>query len=183
MEPNGLDDEVGRWTRIFDHWENSRSWKDFTFFRDLFDRRGVVDRSERAWIDSTTVLGPTILGSVLPLLSPITELLAGLPNGPRLAAVVVPVLLLATSISIICMLGPVPRSAAGFSREVGGPRSYRFTDATRRAAKWMLLPLMLVSVYQFHAAAPNVVFFRGRIAGYLCSDSGRPITQGSFDRT
>ena len=159
---------------------NSRSWKDFIFVRDLLDRRGVVERSDHALIDSITVLGPTILGSVLPLLGPITKLSAGLPNGSRLVAVVVPLLLLAVSISVVCALSSTPRPPVGFSREDSCTPSYRFASATRRAAKWMMLPLMLLSAHQIHAAGPNAVFLRTRIAGYVCSDSGTPITQGAL---
>lgn len=159
---------------------NSRSCKDFICVRDFLDRRGVVEGSDHALIDSITVLGPTILGSVLPFLGPITKLFASLPNGGRLAAVVVPLFLLVVSVSIICALSSTRRPSVGLSREYSCTSSYRFPSATRRAAKWMVLPLLLLSAYQIHAAGPNAVFFRTRIAGYVCSVSGNPITQGTL---
>ena len=157
-----------------------RSWKDVALVRDLLDRRGIVDGSDRALTDSIVVLGPTIIGSLLPFLEPVTNLLAALPNGIRIVSVVVPLLLLVMVIFIICAQHPTPRDPVGFSPAHGRIYSYRFTREMRQAAKWTVLPLVFLSAYQVYAAAPNAAFLRSRMAGYICTDSGAPITQGSL---
>lgn len=152
-----------------------------SLFDDFRDRRGSVTGSERAFIDSLLVVVPAVMGVALSALDPATKLLENVPEGSRILRGATPIILAAAAASIIMARTKLP-APAGMMPKPGAERyAYRFPAATRNAAKALLLPLIILAVYQLASTLPNKLFMRQSVEGYACTADGTPIDDGTIE--
>lgn len=137
---------------------------------DLRDRRARVKPCAHALLDATAVAVPPALLAVLTLIELLTD------RQPWLAPVagaLLPILCVGGIVYVISAREPRQERRPGFLPHSAEP-AYRYCRGSRRAAKILLLPMLVTATCVGWANAPNLV--RGRDAsGYVCRADGRAL--------
>jgi hypothetical protein len=147
---------------------------------DFRDRRAQVVKSDNTWLD-VIATGSSAIIALLPLVSKISDLASQIPYLWILLNVGLPLLACAALLFVVASKQKMARQRdsiiVGFDPDVF---QYRFTQAKRQTAKFLLIPIVTVLAYELSQSLPNYLMGRTAIAGYVCSsEDGTPV-QGSI---
>jgi hypothetical protein len=146
---------------------------------DFADRRANTVASDNTWLDVIVTSSSAII-AVLPLISKLTELTDRLPYLWIALNVGLPLLACAALLFVISSRQQVPATNAIIIEPKSDVFQYRFAQAKRKTAKFLVIPIVAVTMYETCQSLPNLLMGRKVMAGYVCSiQDGAPV-QGSI---